>query len=430
MKKVMKKQTTLLTIVFVMVFTLILNVIPAYAATTKLSTTKATIAINGTKTIKLKNKNKKAEYTYSSNNKKIATVNKKGVITGVSAGTTTVKVVQILNSKKTTLGTVNVTVKNASINKEMIKEIEESYILTSQVGAYPNYMEYGFFAEECVKYLNPKAEYKFYSCDTKKMKIATDGMIEETKGTGTVKVEIKEVYNKKTKSLGTFKVKIENPSLTTKKATVPMGETVYSYEYIKNVYKHQIIVSDSKKQPKEAEFNSVTKNNKSTIFEVESENWDETTLSGIYMALKAKKAGTAYIHYAAYDSAKKSYNNYMGCVAVTVEDVSKVSDLVFPWEKGDYSGYSKKDGLKINGAGDEEYIYLTQVPEKYLGEYTVKSSNSKVVEASIEEKIGTYYEGELLLTLDAKKVGTATITIKANGLEKSFKVTVNPEETE
>ena len=57
------------------------------------------IAINDTDTVKLKNKVKKAAYSFTSKNKKVATVNKKGIVKGISAGKAKIVVTQKLNKK-------------------------------------------------------------------------------------------------------------------------------------------------------------------------------------------------------------------------------------------------------------------------------------------------------------------------------------------
>ncbi len=431
MRKTTKKQTTLLMIAFVMVFTLILNVIPAHAATTKLSTTKANIAINGTKTIKLKNKDKKAEYTYMSNDKKIATVNKKGVITGVSAGETTVKVTQVLDKKQTTLGTVNVIVKKASINKN--GDFVKNWTVISQSGLYENSENRdAFYTKECVKYYNPKAVYKYYSSDSKKLKVATDGTIKEANGTGTVKIEVKETYNKKTTTVGSFEVKIKKPTLNTNKHSLTVGEYIYSYDFLDNCFRHQVLISDSKKQPTTSDFNSSKYKTKSKVLkEIELDWWGPDGEEDAYVELEAVKKGTAYLHYAVYDYKKEKYTDYLGYITVTVKEkekvYSKVSNLTFPWEEGEYSDYSKKDGLLLDNDGTDGSIYITQTPKKYSGEYTIENSNPELVEVYIQDKYDEYYEDRIELRYEGNlegKTGTATITIKGEGVEKSFKITV------
>ena len=67
---------------------------------------------------------------------------------------------------------------------------------------------------------------------------------------------------------------------------------------------------------------------------------------------------------------------------------------------------------------DSIYAYVS--PEHYSGGYEVTSSNPSVVNVSYEE----YSDGELYISLEYLSAGTSTITVKANGVEKSFNVKV------
>ncbi|MCI8363454.1 MAG: hypothetical protein HFG34_00645 [Eubacterium sp.] len=85
------------------------------AKKTKLKTKKVSIYVKGKKKISITGKKAKHKYTFTSKKKKIAKVSKKGVITGVKAGKTTITVKDTWKQKgkkKTKkLGTINVTVK-------------------------------------------------------------------------------------------------------------------------------------------------------------------------------------------------------------------------------------------------------------------------------------------------------------------------------
>ena len=85
------------------------------AKKTKLKTKKVSIFVKGKKKISITGKKAKHKYTFTSKKKKIAKVSKKGVITGVKAGKTTITVKDTWKQKgkkKTKkLGTINVTVK-------------------------------------------------------------------------------------------------------------------------------------------------------------------------------------------------------------------------------------------------------------------------------------------------------------------------------
>lgn len=76
----------------------------------KLKTKKISVQVGKKKTIVIKNKVKKAKYTFKSKKKKIASVTKKGVVKGVKAGKATIVVTEKKGKKKRTVGNVKVTV--------------------------------------------------------------------------------------------------------------------------------------------------------------------------------------------------------------------------------------------------------------------------------------------------------------------------------
>ena len=77
----------------------------------RLATKKLNIIVGSKMSIKIKNKNKKAKYTYSSNKPKIASVSKKGIITGKTKGSAKVTVKEKLGKKVRNVGIIRVTVK-------------------------------------------------------------------------------------------------------------------------------------------------------------------------------------------------------------------------------------------------------------------------------------------------------------------------------
>ncbi len=94
------------------------------AKKTKLKTKKVSIFVKGKKKISITGKKAKHKYTFTSKKKKIAKVSKKGVITGVKAGKTTITVKDTWKQKgkkKTKkLGTINVTVKKKATPKPKV----------------------------------------------------------------------------------------------------------------------------------------------------------------------------------------------------------------------------------------------------------------------------------------------------------------------
>ena len=76
----------------------------------KLKTKNIKIVVGQKKKITFKKKIKKAKFSYKSKDKKIATVTKKGKITGKKAGKTTIYVKQKIGKKYKKVGNVKVTV--------------------------------------------------------------------------------------------------------------------------------------------------------------------------------------------------------------------------------------------------------------------------------------------------------------------------------
>ena len=81
-------------------------------------TKKVTMQVGKKKTISLKNKKKKAVYAFKSKNVKIVKVSKKGVMTARKTGKTKISVKEKLGKKTKNIGTVTVTVKDASADKK------------------------------------------------------------------------------------------------------------------------------------------------------------------------------------------------------------------------------------------------------------------------------------------------------------------------
>ncbi len=83
-----------------------------------LKKTKATVQVGKTFKIGIKNKNKKAAYSYKTSKKKVATVSKAGKVKGVKTGKAKITVSQKLKKKTTKVGVLNVTVTAKSQDKQ------------------------------------------------------------------------------------------------------------------------------------------------------------------------------------------------------------------------------------------------------------------------------------------------------------------------
>lgn len=88
----------------------------AAAGKARLATKKLIVNTGSKVSIVIRNKNKKAKYTYSSSKPRFAAVSKKGIITGRRAGSSKVTVKERYNRKTRKLGVIIVTVKNKRNN--------------------------------------------------------------------------------------------------------------------------------------------------------------------------------------------------------------------------------------------------------------------------------------------------------------------------
>lgn len=182
----------------------------------------------------VKNAVKGATYQYTSSDTKVATISKEGgYLTGLKAGSATITCTQVYKSKKTTIGKCKVTVKNAGLT---VNEYENEFSVGD--GGYD--LTHYFACSEPlfnITYRNPKATYiltsssknfsiKSIKYDASMVKDMTSNeeyqaVVKDYIGkryiygykytaakAGTYTVTVKETYNNKTKTLGSFKVVI------------------------------------------------------------------------------------------------------------------------------------------------------------------------------------------------------------------------------
>lgn len=210
--------------------------------------------------VALKNKKKKAKYSYKSSNTKVLKVSASGYMTGVKAGTAKLSVYQKLSGKTTLVGTKKITVKNASFY------VNNNADTTFTIGDGSDYAP-EFHINELEKdqggvpigegtiygdvmgllYRNPKAEYTFNTgSENLTIKMAketySDGFIDgekykydiyevNAKQAGDYNVEVTETYKGKTRSLGTHVI------------TVYDTEAVQSYD--SPLYEGQTLLAQS-----------------------------------------------------------------------------------------------------------------------------------------------------------------------------------------
>lgn len=172
----------------------------SYAATKKttLKTSSASIYVNGTYTISLKNKLKDATYFYTSNKTSIAKVSAKGVITGRGKGTAKINVRYKYKDTFKSVGTFKVTVSKSALKKDYTK-------VTATVGDVLKPSDY-------LNSVNDSAEYEITSSSSQVVSVATNGAITCLKA-GTTSLTLHEVYNKKSRKIGNIDLTVIGASL-------------------------------------------------------------------------------------------------------------------------------------------------------------------------------------------------------------------------
>lgn len=206
-------------------------VIAVAAEKAEVSCGQTEICVTETTQVYVSNMKEKATYTYSSNKKSVATVSKDGVVTGKAAGKAKITVKETYNGKKTTVGTVTITVKKAGIYTDYEEEYGEMWV-SAQPGLVTKSNSWDVNMYDHIVNRNPKATYKIYS-NTKNLTITTKGKVTAVKKAGTAKLTIKETYKGKTTKVGTFKVQMIAPTYTGDSViTAYVGDRMNMYSYM------------------------------------------------------------------------------------------------------------------------------------------------------------------------------------------------------
>lgn len=404
----------------------------AASANVKLVDRGQNIGIEATYQVRLKGQDPKAVYTYTSSDKKIAIVSKKGVVTGKKAGKAEIMVRQSLDQKVTVVGTLNICVKKAALPTGL----DIGLGLGNQPGYYRSLYEenkpkYALDLKKDVLYRNPKAEYICRSCDESKLLLAADGAVIDTHGTGSVAVEVTEIYQGKARQVGVWDfISILNPRIYESKTTITMakGESFPIEIYLQCSGRYLLQTSNVP----EPDVASVSDASEQDYFVGDQEVITFQPVKGPRFngRVYAVGAGMRYLHVYLYDYTQQKYNIPLGSYKINVKDLpeAEVIRMEFDRNPGKFrEKYSAAEGLKMDANGREELGFYVS-PYKYTGGYEVSSSDESVVKvmcATTRFVFGPEYEaGELFLA--AYQPGTAIITLKAAGAETSFPVTVAP----
>lgn len=384
--------------------------------------TKEEIGINWTTTIRLYNENSKATYIYTSKNKKIATVSKKGVIKGKKAGKTTIAVTQKLNNKKTKIGTVTVYIKKAYI----YNYVKKDNWISNQTGWVKN-VGSTFAPNEYIGYMNKKAVYKVYSSNSSKLPITTKGAVKDVKGTGEVMLTFKETYKGKTSTVGSIQVELHSPSYTGD-AEVEIGknEIFDVSEYLNAVGAYALSIYDEQ-----------TKNDELGDINDSDDDFDYDVLKSVVDAdgswdglLKGAESGTRWIYLFTYNYNTKKYETTpFASFSITVNVVENLDKIELDFDKNtsDYSDKYTKDNDTYKMKMDNfELLKVYQSPFNYAENIEVTSSAPDVVSVSFD-RCTTYdkqngYIGKI--ALNPLKTGNTVITLKSANVERTFNVVV------
>lgn len=195
---------------FFILMTLAVFIFAPYGKAARKTTVKVknkTIYVNGTYTVRLKNKLKSARYYYSSGKISVAKVNSKGVITGRNKGTAKIKVRYSYKKKVYYAGQITVSVRKSSIRSDKYSQV----IMTNTVLRPSDYLNSP----------NKNASYSIDSTSPESVYGDNSGNIHAIKA-GSSTLTIKENYGGKSRNLGKISISVRG-------ATLPVSTIEMSY---------------------------------------------------------------------------------------------------------------------------------------------------------------------------------------------------------
>lgn len=340
---------------------------------------------------------KGATYTYTSSNKKVVTVSKDGILTGVKAGKAKITVMQNYKGKNTKVGICSVEVKAATLERDYY---EVNYYKGDALDY--NYSDYDANNWWIFEYKVKDAKYTYTPSDPDVLEINSDGLITKLGQPGeSTTVTVIETYKKKTRTIGKITVKICVPTLSETEVEVGLGQYIYPFDYVTGYTgKYSVVCSDSANPVLDNSDVGKTTNNYDASDDVLDFVIEE---DGSWWLLQARKYGTAYVHYY-MTSDEISADTYIGTIKFQVNYMKATS---LTWKE---SYDTIIDGV-IQEEYDEEddkfYLFYSYMPEYCNDTVTVTSSNTNV--ATIGKDT---YSDDGVVELIVKGEGTTTITVK------------------
>lgn len=410
-KKVFKLLTICMMFMFSMLFTS--GLAKAEQAKPELSDSEITIGIgtygsgsfyfhktNDKYEISVNNPLEDAQYSFTSSNKDIVTVEKSGskaYLTGIKKGTTYITCKQIFNGETTTVGKCKVMVNNSTLQLPN-NQVDLLSIGSAKLGSWVQ-------APLCdIDYRIPDAKYTYTT--TSKYFTMKDVKYNETnvgegyfgfkqeyvaKKAGTYKVTVKETYKGKTRTVGSFKVTVHDLEIE-KNYIMPLNTSVrcdYLIGYPKTG-KSYYFEGDG--------FDANKKTSKSVVF-IDNDQFGEPQLSAL-------KDGTATIKI--YEGTNKSNKKYVGSSTIIV----KRDFIDFRLYDGEYETYIGHKYATIS---------LRTSPDVTLDDIKVTSSDKSILTVKYSKE-----ENECILS--PNKAGTVTLVVKKG--KETISCTVTVYETE
>ncbi len=383
MNKFFKKIAILLCVIFIA--PTVLNCLPSVqtvtraeaAAKVKVGFTNKTLGIYSTpEYLYIQNGKSNATYTYASSNKKIATIDKNGKITGISNGKANITVTETYKGKKTKVSTTAVSVVNSKLAGK-----------TLEIQAYSGWLP-------PIQYKNFKAAYTLVPADPTILKVDKNGFLIGLKE-GKTTVSITETYKKVKRDLGSITVTVTQSYISDEYKNTDIGLNTSYNAYDKlNVANRSwsAVYSYEAADSNIVSFNTVT------------DEWGYETTS-----ITGKGLGTTTVTvYEEYDGLKRT----VGTIEVTVKEIAATALKINSW-------YAEADGTMAITyyLGDKNDNAL----KKYLSKEPVDASTPITFASSDEAVVKVNNDG----VVEAISEGTAVITATCGSFTAVFNITVS-----
>ena len=358
----------------------------------------------------VKNAVKGATYQFTSSNIKVVTIGKTGgFLTGVKAGSATITCTQTYKGTKTTVGKCKVTVKSAALT---VSDYGNEFPVGSNgFDLYDYYASYDSLFS--VTYRNPKASYvltsdndnfsiKEVKNDAAMAKKVTDnaeyqsilkdfigsryfyGYEFSAKKAGTYTVTVKETYNKKTRSLGSFKVVIKDTGISLAQQELLLGNSMNVMNLL-----------------------NYAKENTQYYFEIK--DYDKTNPENNVLSL-SQDGNDLYL-----------FANKVGTAEVTVKEGSEqgavIGTVTFKVTEAPCQSITPESKEYTTYVGGDFYIYYELEPWETTDQVTIESDNPDVLKVEYNQEMRSYVYTPL-------KAGEANVTIKCGSQSATCKVVV------